>query len=45
MAVPPFVATVFETLLGKYPESKYMKTWYWVVAVLVATAIVILLHA
>jgi len=45
LAVPPFVGTLFATLLSKYPDSKFMKTWYWVTAVLLATAIVILLYS
>jgi len=44
LAIPPFIATVFEMLLGKYQESRFLKIWYWVVAVFAATALVILLH-
>lgn len=44
IAIPPFIASVFEILLGRYQESKLLKTWYWVVAVFAATALVILLQ-
>ena len=44
LAIPPFLATIFESLLGKHKESKICTTWYWVVAILVATAFVILFH-
>jgi hypothetical protein len=44
LALPPFIAFIFETLLGKYQESKFLKTWYWIVAVFVSTALVILFH-
>ena len=41
LAIPPFLATIFETLLGRYKDSKICTTWYWIVAVLVATGLVI----
>ena len=43
LAIPPFVATIYESVLGKYKNSKICTTWYWIVAILVATALVILL--
>ena len=45
LAAPPFIATIFESLLAKHKDSKYMKTWCWVVAILVVTALVIILYA
>ena len=45
LAIPPFVTLIFETLLDRHKESKFMTTWYWVVAIFVATALVILFHA
>ena len=44
MAFPPFVATIFESFLGKYKDSRFLKTRYWIIAVLVTTLIVILFH-
>ena len=45
LALPPFFATVFEALLNKYPDKKFCTTWYWVAAVLLCTAIVIVFNA
>ena len=45
LAAPPFIATIFESLLGKHKDKKFMKTWIWVVAILIATALVIILSA
>jgi hypothetical protein len=45
LAIPPFIATVYETILGKYKDSWITKTWYWVVAILLATALVIGIYA
>ena len=45
IAAPPFIATIYESLLAKYKDKKIMQTWIWVVAIIVATALVIILHA
>ena len=45
LAAPPFIATIFESLLAKHKDKKIMQTWIWVVAILVASALVIILHA
>ena len=45
LAAPPFIAAIFESLLAKHKDKKFMQTWIWVVAILVATALVIILHA
>lgn len=44
LAIPPFIALIFETLLDKYKTSKFLKTWYWVNAVLISAVLIILLH-
>ena len=44
LALPPFVATIYEAILEKYKGRKICTTWYWIVAILVATALVILFH-
>ena len=44
LAIPPFLATIYESLLSKEKYSKFCKTWYWVVAIFVATALVIIFH-
>ena len=45
LAIPPFLTVIYETLLDRHKESKYLTTWYWVVAIFIATALVILLNA
>ena len=42
LAIPPFIALIFETLLDKYKTSKFLKTWYWVTTVLLSAFIIIL---
>ncbi len=44
LAFPPFVATIYEGIIGKYKDSKICTTWYWVVSIFAATAMVILYH-
>jgi hypothetical protein len=44
LAIPPFIATIFESVLAKYPGNKISTTWYWVAAILLATAIVIIAY-
>ena len=45
LAIPPFLTVIYESLLNRHKESKFMTTWYWVVAIFVATVLVILLNA
>ena len=37
LAIPPFIATIHTVVIERYKS----KTWYWVVAILMATALVI----
>ena len=41
LAIPPFIATIYEAVLNKYKDSKICTTWYWITAIFAATAIVI----
>lgn len=45
LAIPPFLMTIWESLLNKNRYEKICKTWYWVVAIFITTALVIVLHA
>ena len=45
LSFPPFIAVIFESLLGKYKESKYLKAWYWVLAIILSSVLVIYLHS
>lgn len=44
LAIPPFIATMFELFLEKHKDSKFLNPLYWVLAILISTVIVILLH-
>jgi hypothetical protein len=44
LAIPPFIATIHSVLMNKHRNSKICTTWYWVVAILGATGLVILFH-
>jgi hypothetical protein len=45
LAVPPFLATIYEAVLDRYKGARICTTWYWVVAIFVATVLVIFFHA
>jgi len=42
LAIPPFIASIYEGFSSRYKGSKIFTTWYWIMAILIATAIVIL---
>ena len=44
LAIPPFLMVIYGALLGRYKNTRICTTWYWVAAILVATALVILFH-
>ena len=44
LAIPPFIAAMFELLFEKHKDSKFLKSWYWITAVLISTAVIISLH-
>ena len=43
-AGPPFLVVIYEAISSKRPESKICTAWYWILAIAVATALVIALH-
>ena len=43
MAIPPFIALVYENVLNKHKNTKIATARYWVIAILAATALVILI--
>ena len=45
LAIPPFLATLYESLLNRYKDSKLLTTWFWIIAILAATALIIVFHA
>jgi hypothetical protein len=44
-ALPPFLMVVYEAVLERYKGRKICTAWYWVVAIFVTTALVIVLTA
>ena len=44
LAIPPFIAAIYSAIFNKFKDSKICTTWYWIVAILIATALVIVLH-
>ena len=40
----PLIEVYYEGLLIKYKEAKFLKTGYWICAILLSTALLILLH-
>jgi hypothetical protein len=45
LAIPPFIATIYEALLEKNKNSWFTKTWYWIVLIFLSTFLVILFSA
>jgi len=43
MTIPPFIALVYENVLNKHKNKKIATAWYWVIAIFVATALIILI--
>jgi len=44
IAAPPFIATIYESLLKKHKDKKFMQIWIWIVAIIISTAMVIVLN-
>ena len=44
LAFPPFIATIYEAFLDRYKDKKIMRPFYWIIAILIATALMIILH-
>jgi hypothetical protein len=45
LAIPPFIATLYEYVLTKYKDSKISTTWYWIVLIFFSTFLVIYLSS
>ena len=45
MAIPPFIALVYENVLNKHKKKKVTTAWYWVIAIFAVTALIIILHS
>ena len=44
MAIPPFIALVYENVLNKFKKKKIATTWYWIAAIFIATIFIIMLQ-
>jgi len=44
LAIPPLIEAFYEGLLKKYKDAAFLKTWYWVTAILLSTALIMILH-
>lgn len=45
LAIPPFIASIYEAVAAKHKNKKISTTWYWVTAILITTAIIIIFYA
>jgi hypothetical protein len=45
LAIPPFIATIYEAVAAKHKNKKITTTWYWIAAILCATALLIMIYA
>lgn len=43
-AIPPFLMVIYEGLLGRYKNTRICTTWYWIAAIFITTALVIVFH-
>jgi hypothetical protein len=44
LTIPPLIEVTYEGLLKRYKGAKFLKTWYWVCAIIFSTAVLIILH-
>ena len=44
LAIPPFLMLIYESLQGRYKHSRIMITWYWILAILGSTALIIAIY-
>ena len=44
LAIPALIEAIYEGLLKKYKQAGFLKASYWVCAILLSTALIIILH-
>jgi hypothetical protein len=44
LAIPAFIATVYESFRSKYNYLRIFKKGYWLLAILLSTLLIIILH-
>ena len=45
LAIPPFIATIYEFILTKNKDRRISRTWYWIALIFFSTFLVILLSS
>jgi len=43
-AIPPFLMAIYEAFLARHKNNRICTTWYWVAAIFISTALIIVLH-
>ncbi len=43
-AIPPFLMGIYEAVADRYKDARICTTWYWIAAIFLAAALVILFH-
>ena len=41
LSIPPFLMLLYEALQGRYKNSRILTTWWWILAILGATVLII----
>ena len=44
LAIPPLLMLLYEAIIGRYKNSRISNTWYWILAILISTAIIIAIY-
>jgi hypothetical protein len=44
LTIPPIIDAIYESLAKKYKEAKFLNPWYWVCAIILTTALLIIFH-
>jgi predicted histidine transporter YuiF (NhaC family) len=44
LAIPPFLMVIYEAVVERYKNTRICTTWYWIAAILITTALVIVFH-
>lgn len=44
LAIPPFIASIYEAVAAKHKNKKLATTWYWVTTIFFSTALIIFLY-
>ena len=45
LAIPPFIASIYEAVAAKHKNKKLATTWCWIATIFFSTALIIFLYA